>query len=539
MTQAIDVEWLIDLPSPKRARILQKLTPAERKAVDKALEDDTPWRANPATFAHHLTDGEYKLWPYIKLLGRKFAESVNGEDPNQEWWLPSQLGKTTLIMWGALWILDRSPKTRIMYVSYDADKAVDEGGKARDIAERYASKLRFRLRPDQRARGKWTTSEGGGLYCVGIGGAITGFPQDVLLLDDLIKGWQAAHSAAQRESVWNVYRSQCRLRLQRFDAPKISAGTRWHENDFQARLRQSSEIEHADKWTVVRLPAIAEAPDPLAVDPILRLPDPLGRRPGELLEPERFNREEVLARAAALGEYLASALEQQRPSPPEGLLIKRDWWVVEDSFWPTTFDRVVSSWDMKLKDKESGDYTVGQVWGVTGKDCWLIDQLRGQWPQALTTNAMALVVVRYPACRLHLVEAAGYGPEVMESLRTPAPGYEISDDVAGELGMTKPERHSVNLVRRRGLAGIISVPVKGDKFTRLVAVSGYIQAGDVHLPGWAPWVPVFLEEMSAFNQGTHDDMVDACSQALSRIHRVRRARGSGAAQREIRAGSVG
>ena len=169
----------------------------------------------------------------------------------------------------------------------------------------------------------------------------------------------------------------------------------------------------------------------------------------------------------------------------------------------------------------------------------MVDQLRGQWSQALTANAMCLLSVRYPECRRHLVEAAGYGPEVMESLRTPAPGYAVSDDVAGQLGMTDQEREAVNAVRRRGLAGIIPVAVKGSKYVRALAVSGYIEAGDVHLPANAPWLPAFLEEVSAFPNGSHDDMVDCVSMALSRLHRVRRGRGSGEVQRQIRAGSVG
>ena len=152
--------------------------------------------------AHRLTGGRYELWPFVRLLARELRAAVEGVRPRQMWNMPSQYGKTTLLgVWGPLWILDRDPTARIMFVSYDADKAQRESMRARDLAEEHAGMLRFRLRADARAKGQWITEQGGGLYATGVNGAITGYSADVLLLDDLLKGWQAAHSAAVREFV--------------------------------------------------------------------------------------------------------------------------------------------------------------------------------------------------------------------------------------------------------------------------------------------------------------------------------------------------
>lgn len=501
---------LLDFASDDEADELVALLRAEW------LDDPDGWQSTPATMAHFLTGGEFKLWRYARLLGERFRDAAMGDDPHQIWELPSQYGKTSHLMWGVLWLLDRDPSLRIMYVSYDADRAVDEGGRARDLATDHAAMLRFRLRPDRRARGMWATDQGGSLYCTGIRGAITGFPQDVLLLDDLIKGWQAAHSAAERETVWSVYRSQIRLRAQSSTNPIILAGTRWHEDDIAARLMATSDTEGGDEWSVLRLPAIAEAANPNDPDPLLRGPDPLGREPGEVLEAERFPPEEVRARQVVLGSYLWSAMEQQRPAPEEGGEIKRAWWQLDDRM-PSTADAWVTSWDLKLTDRESGSFVVGQAWARTGPDFWCVDQLRGQWNQATAANAIALMSVRFPHIMTHVVENKGNAPEVITALQTRMVGYEVDDEMAGALGMTDDERERVQALRRRGVSGIVPNPVKGDKATRARAVSGYIEAGNVHLPRHGSWVPGFLDESSAFPNGSHDDQVDAWSQALGRL----------------------
>jgi predicted phage terminase large subunit-like protein len=494
------------------------------------------WRSDPARMANYLTQGNYELWPYIVLLSENFAAAIKGQRPRQQWQLPSQYGKTTALKRGITWALDLNPKLRFLYLSYDAKKAVEEMGDVRDWAEQHNDFLRFRIRPDKRARGMWSTEEGGGLYATGIRGGIVGYPADVILLDDLIKGWQAAHSATERDFVWNVYRSAIRLRLQALQCPIIDVGTRWHEDDHHRRL--IDQAVPGETWHVIRLPATAEAPDPNATDPLLREPDALGRAPGDVLEAKRFPPEEVEARRVTLGTYLWAAMEQQRPAPEEGTEVLRAWFQVEVTLPPKP-DRAIASWDLKSKDKESGDYVVGQLWWRVGGGYWLMDQLRGQWNNATVKNAMALMKVRHPEISLQLFENAGNAPELTAELRRGDRHYEVQDDVANKLGMTENERNAVQMLIRHGMSSLIPVTPKGDKSMRMRAVSPTVEGRNVHLPAGAAWVPLYLDEMSAFPNGAHDDQVDATSQALARLGRgVTTARGSGAAQRNTRASTV-
>lgn len=783
--------WIDSLGEEDIRAIYESIHPDQWPVFKRLLDNRVPWRRTPARFAAHVTRNArrpYQLWRHVVLMAETMARAASGDAPHQIHMVASQYGKSHLLQWFIIWLLDRDPSLRIMYVSYSADKAVEFGGEVRDLIGRYRAQLRFRIRADKRARGLWSTPEGGGLYCVGIDGTITGIPVDVALCDDLFKGWTTAHSPTQREHVWNVYTSQVRMRLQSETCPIIHVGTRWHEDDIPSRLLALAlSNPAADQWVVVRLPTFAEAADPGNRDPLLRLPDPLGREPGELLSPERFSEKEALARKAAVGQYLwcspaetpilmadwttrpiadvregdevvgfvsepghklrlvpsvvrhagwvadrevhryrlasgrsaratrehrwftragrpyrpanvgtplrflcptdegpltprerelwaylagivdgegcllrsninvcqtvgrnlpiakritevldelglaytatleppppgrgvedrlsvsihragavmrrlvrdtpfakreqaaarlfegagrneresdrvvaieaegvepvfaletetgnyvawgylsaNSAMEQQRPAPAEGHIFKRAWWRLDlESLFSGKADAWISSWDMKLKEKRSGDFVVGQVWARTGKDLWLVDMLRGQWDQPTTENAVALLMVRYPSCRHHVMENTGNGPEVMDALRTAFPLYELSDEIASELGMTEQERAAVQALRRRGLPGIIPNNPKGSKLARAIATTGTIEAGDVHVAEkW--WTGIFLDEMASFtgHGDAHDDIVDAATQAIRKLHRRGRSvRTSGEQQRMVRAGA--
>lgn len=489
----------------------EELPPDDVSVLEDVLARhlDAGWRAHPAAMAHHLTDGEYQLWPYVELLSLAWVAGIRGIEPRQMWQIASQYGKTTLVLWGIIWALDQNPRLRFMYVSYSAEKAEEESGRALDLVREHQSHLRFRLRRDRQQKGVWRTEQGGGLYAVGVGGSITGFPADAVVGDDLLKGWQAGHSETQRQTAWSIYTSQMRMRVQSQRNPIYLVGTRWHEDDPQGRAEAAQSDPEADRWRIIRLPTVAEPTD--------EEPDPLGRERGQILEPRRFPEAEVRARRAALGPYLFAAMEQQRPAPEEGGDIKRGWWRWEEAL-PARYDATLFSWDMKLKDKETGDYVVGQAWGRVGADFYLFDQVRGQWNFATSKVAVALMHVRHPEVRRHVIENTGNGPEVMAELRRANPKWKLDDEVAGALGITEDERAAVEAAVRRGIPGLVPNNPKGDKTVRVRAVTPIIEAGNVHLPlRDAPWAEGVVEECAVFPNGLHDDQVDTVTQALLRL----------------------
>lgn len=486
--------------------------PSKVALVEEVMGDLTGegWRTDPAAMAAHL-DPTYRTPPFIRYLSKKFRDGIEGVSNRQIWNLPGRYGKSLLTQKGIVWGLDRSEgHARFIDTSYGQMLANENADGVRSMLREHSDVLRCQLRRDRQSLRRFITDQGGGLLAVGMSATITGFGVNkggALIIDDPFKNWEEAHSEFQRDKKFNQFRGTLRNRLDDEDAFILVVMHRVHEDDLTQRLLDAmqEDDEYGDKWDVTVMPAIA-------VDG-----DVLGRAPGEPLDPEIRPLRACLSRAAGMGSYLASALEQQDPTPEEGNDIKRAWWQLEDDL-PPLYDDALTSWDTKMKDKESGDFVVGQVWGRTGSDFWCIAEFRGQWNHAQTRAALALAAVRYPFVLRHVVEYAASGPEVIEQLTAGSgPDYELDEDMASQLGMTTEEREKVQALLRNGLPGIIGQSVKGDKRVRARTVTPLIEAKNCHLPTGTLWVPHFLDEVSAFPNGKYDDRVDAMSQALSKL----------------------
>ena len=212
-----------------------------------------------------------------------------------------------------------------------------------------------------------------------------------------------------------------------------------------------------------------------------------------------------------LGSYRYAGQFQQRPSPADGGILKRAWF----RFWrpahmelpavpvklsdgslaqiqavpiPANFDTMIQSWDMAFKETSSSDYVVGQVWAAKDADRFLLDQHRARLDMPATKEAVLSVSARWPKASAKLVEDKANGPAVIQELR-----------------------HQIE--------GLIAVAPEGGKIARAHAVSPMVESGNVYLPhpSIAPWVEAFLDEVTAFPNGRHDDQVDAMTQALNRL----------------------
>jgi predicted phage terminase large subunit-like protein len=414
--------------------------------------------------------------------------------------------------WGPTWAMDHtSGRARIILWSYGKSLAVENAVGIRDRLAEHQGLLTdgCQLAPGRRRMDRFVTTAGGGVLAAGVGGAVRGFGAGAgggIVCDDPFKDWQEAHSENRRNLVWNQYRGTLLDRLDDEDAWIIVVHHRVHEDDLTGRLLADQASEDGDEWEHIVIPGLAGENDPL------------GRPVGEPVDPERFSATFLASQARAMGSYLFSALVLQAPSPEEGTDLLRAWFRLYEQP-PTGADQALTSWDLKLKDREQGDYVVGQAWARTGPDYWMRDQLRGQWDHATTANAIALLAVRNPDAKTHVIEKAASYDEVAPLLRKAQARYKVTDEMAGRLGMTDTERAAVQRLRRRGMTGIIGHPVtQGAKPVRArTFIAPAAEAGNIHLPAYAEWLPHLLDELAAFPNATHDDQVDAMSQALQRL----------------------
>lgn len=458
----------------------------------RSFEPTTRTWDTPGDLAQSL-DRRVRQTPALQLIDQALVEAFDTDDGRLIISMPPQEGKSQRASrWFPLWVLQQHPETRIAVVSYELGTARRWGRVIRDDIV-MNPELGLRMRDDLAAQHEWQIAgHDGGVYSAGIGGALTGRPVDLLIVDDPFKDRVEADSPTYRQRAWDWWTDVGGPRLAP-GATVVVIQTRWHENDLTGRLLTA---EDGNLWTVLNIPAQADH------NPAKGETDPLGREPGEFMESARgrtrLQWERIQVRS---GSRTWSALFQGRPSPSEGDIWLRTWWSLyttplwvnraDGSKWVPRADGggiVIQSWDMAFKGTDSSDYVVGQVWFTDGVQAWLLDQVHERLDFVSTMRAFIALSARWPQAVLKLVEDKANGPAVISSLKKRVPG-------------------------------IVAEEPLGSKESRAQAVSPFIEAGNVHLPdpSIAPWVGEFIDEAAAFPNGAHDDQVDATSQALGRI----------------------
>lgn len=389
---------------------------------------------------------------------------------------PPRHGKSSLVtVHYPAYRLERDPSMHIIVGSYNETLASRFSRQTRRIAGQ-----RIALNRERWAVIDWETQRGGGLRAVGVGGGITGHGGQLIIIDDPVKSREEADSLAYRDRVWDWYRDDLYTRLEPGGALVVIM-TRWHEDDLAGRILES---EDGPNWTVLSLPALAEADDPL------------GRAPGEALCPERYDEAALADIRTVLGEPSFAALYQQRPMPPEGGLFKAEWFhdrisLAEDA----PFDELVRYWD-RAASADSGDYTVGVLMGRMGGEFSIIDVVRGQWETFRREQVIAETAVRDASL-------AARHKATMRIWIEQEPGSGGVDSVRSTI---------------RALAGysVYADRVTGSKEARAEPLAAQAGAGNVRIVHGA-WNAAFIDELCTFPHGTNDDQVDAASGAFNKL----------------------
>lgn len=435
-----------------------------RKAKAASVDAEA-WRLLPHTHGYIASEGFWRPFPHLQFLGRAVARAVaNGGRLIIN--LPPQHGKSEFVSHRVpAWFLDMFPDRRVILAGYSDEFAHEWGRKVRDSIAGFSGAL-TRIRSDSSSARRWDTTHGGGMIAVGVGGALTGRGANLAIVDDPIKNWEEARSEVYRRRISEWFDAVLLTRLRQGGAIVVLM-TRWHPDDLTGYLLQKGG------WDCITLPGLAEADDPL------------GRQVGEALCPELFTTETLLARRAETRGFVWDGLYQQRPSVPEGQIIKREWIQFYDSL-PQKFDRMIQSWDCAFKGTSTSDFVVGQVWGMVGANAYLLDQVRERLSFTETISAVRRLSKAWPTASAKYVEEKANGAAVIDALR-------------------------------REIPGLIPHAPQGSKESRLNAVSHFFEAGNVHIPRAAVWTNAYVDELCAFPAVSHDDQVDATSQALAHL----------------------
>lgn len=408
--------------------------------------------------------------PALTLAARRIRNTLNTADGRLILSIAPQEGKTRLLRSAGVWRLVTDPDSRLVYASYGIDLARRHGYWIREAINNHP--LGIRTQFGHRSVTDWgIENHEGGVLSAGIESGLTGNPADAAIIDDPIKGVKQADSKVYREALWDWYTEVLVARLSP-GAPVVLVSTRWHEDDLAGRLIR----EQPGMWDVLNIPAQCEDP----------ATDPLGRKMGEYLESaRRRTTAQWEVRKATVGARAWQAQYQGHPAPAKGGVFDRSHWKRWTEMPSLRGALMIQSWDLTFAGTEDSDYVVGQVWLKQGTDAFLIDQVRGQWDIVQTLQQIEAVSARWPQAVGKYVENKANGAAVIRLLQSKVPG-------------------------------LVPVNPTSSKEVRASSVQPLAQGGNVWLPAdhMFDWAGGLVEELQAFPRGTHDDQVDALTQAL-------------------------
>lgn len=434
-----------------------------------------------------ITKSRYEDEAFHRAVAKELERLINGELKNVDgstcnqliFVMPPRHGKTQLTTKNlSAWVSGKFPHWDIGVASYSDTMAQDMGADTRAILTSMQHRQVFpdyKLRRGGSAKDNIQTAEGGRLVFVGRGGALTGRGMHVGIGDDLFKDHEEARSQAVRDAAWNWF---TKVFMTRRMGRKIVilTFTRWHSDDIIGRITDPENPHYnaieAEKWKIIRLPAIAEDDDPL------------GRKPGEPLWPARYDLDflESQRRLDPLG---FEALYQQSPTVADGTLFRREtiqFYRPEDL--PSDM-RVYCASDHAVGTNQRNDPSCFIKVGVDRQsNIYLLDCI---WQRMPTDEAVDKMLA---------MAATGQRPLLWWAER----GH-ISKSIGPFLRKRMEETGNyINLVE---------VTPAVDKETRAQSIAARVAMGKVFFPKVSWWTEKAINEMMAFPNGTRDDFVDA------------------------------
>lgn len=393
--------------------------------------------------------------------------------------IPPRYSKTELVNNFVAWSIGQVPDSEFILTSYAAQLASNNSWQIREAVQHpeYQEIFPgFALRSDSAAKHEWRTASEGIVYATGSGGTITGYGAGkhragfggAIIIDDPHKA-DEARSDTIRQGVIEWFQNTLESRKNDPEnTPMILIMQRLHEKDLAGWLIDGG---NGEEWEHVCLPAL--------------------RDDGSALWPEKHS-VEALRRMQSAAPYTFAGQYQQRPAPPEGNIFKPDKMPIVDAV-PAGV-RWVRGWDFAASIEAPGkdpDWTVGGKLGVLPDGRFIVGdiaRMRG-------------------------------GPEDVEETLVntskrdgPASRVRIPQD-PGQAGKSQ----AANFTKKLAGFTVTAKPVSGDKITRAEPFAAQVNVGNVLLLK-APWNDALISEMRVFPNGTHDDQIDALSDAFDELN---------------------
>lgn len=480
MNKPLDLDELI--ARDERRQTLLRLRLAMLEAEDDLLAFARYMRPHPDA-PDDADRSLYEPAAHHKLTAEHLEAVERGEIKRLIIDMPPRHGKSELATKTFVpWTIGRHPDWHTITATYNQSFAEDFGRAVRAQMQdpRFANVFpACELKGGSASASRLETTLSGVHAFIGRGGAATGRGGHLITIDDPIKDRKEADSKAIRDALWKWYTQVISSRLMTEEGRIVLIQTRWHEDDLVGRLTDphnpNYSLTEARNWKHLRLPALAEADDPL------------GRKEGEPLWPKRFS-SGYLGSVRNQDPRGFSALYQGRPTPDEGLFFNPEDIVEYQTMQDLPQDlRYYISSDHAVTQAQWGDKSVFLVGAVDqNNDIWIHPE--SAMHKLPTDQAVELM--------LHLMKRF-----------KPLFWWAENGHISKSLGPFLRKR----MLEEQTYCTLYEInPVK-EKQQRAQSIKGRMSMGKVHFPAWTSWYQEARHQLLTFPAGAKDDFVDALS----------------------------
>lgn len=381
-----------------------------------------------------------------------------------------------------VWVWIKDPSHRWLCTSYAQNLSTRDSIKCRRLIQSDKFQkwygARFVLTSDQNQKTRFENDKTGYRIAASVGGQLTGDGGDTILVDDA-HNVTDAESILVREGTIDWFDNALRSRLNDpDDGAIVIIMQRVHEADLVGHL----VIKDGDVWDRLVIPARYDPTHPIPCKTRLGFTDPRTVE-GELLWPERITEETLKELEEGLGSYGFAGQFQQRPSPREGGMIKREWFQFYDAL-PENPYKVFQSWDLTFKKTNESDFVAGLQLCFHEGNIYVIDGINSRLNFPETQTAIIEMKNQYPNTSAIYIEDKANGPAIIDNLKGAVPGL------------------------------IPINPGKDSKESRASAGSAHIRSGNVFLKRNHWLSDKIISQCCTFPNGANDDLVDALMQAI-------------------------
>jgi hypothetical protein len=391
---------------------------------------------------------------------------------------PPRTAKSSLITLSyPFWLILNNPDTNIVIVNNTQSLAENFGIRLRQLFIDYKELLELnniKLSDTKHSNSffMFETLDGklydGSIKLMGTGGTLTGQNVDILICDDLIKGFSDCTPTLLAKKIeW--FKS---IILQRLEphSKLIILGTRWASNDIIGYLEQNQP----EDYKIIKIPALTDD--------------------GNCIWDNRYDPSFFIDRKREIGDRLFEALYQQRPLDETGDFFNLDKvrFITDDELPNYKIISKVRSYDCAYSDDTKGDVndrTASVLMLRTIDDYYIIRELRAD---------------RYGERLFNVIQSTA-------RLDTPSIPVLIE---TGTVGGSSKALFDIYKDRLQGYRVEQSKPINS-KVDRAYGFKEAILDGKILICLDDYSRGQLLEEMRGFPLMKHDDIIDACSYAYN------------------------